>query len=93
MRIAQIMTGLFLHNFSEFSADLKKTTNNEYFIRAPEYFFFWTGGGGVSQPVNTRTDHATSVEEFSRIQHATGRREDLLTAMKRRKLKWHGHVS
>ena len=38
-------------------------------------------------------DHVTNVDVRNRIQHAIRRIEDLLTTLKRRKLKWYGHVS
>ena len=39
------------------------------------------------------TDHVTNEEVRAKIQQAIGPREDLLTMVKRRKLKWYGHVS
>ena len=39
------------------------------------------------------TEHITNVEVRSRIERAIGPYEDLLTTVKRRKLKWYGHVS
>ena len=38
-------------------------------------------------------DHVTNEEVRAYIQQAIGPHEDLLTIVKRRKLKWHGHVS
>ena len=38
-------------------------------------------------------DHVTNEEVRAKIQQATGPHEDLLTIVKRRKLKWYGHVS
>ena len=38
-------------------------------------------------------DHVTNEEVLAKIQQATGPHEDLLTIVKRRKLKWYGHVS
>ena len=38
-------------------------------------------------------DHITNEEVRSRIRQAIGPHEDLLTTVKRRKLKWYGHVS
>ena len=38
-------------------------------------------------------DHATNKEVHNRIKQAIGPYEDLLTTVKRRKLKWYGHVS
>ena len=38
-------------------------------------------------------DHVTNEEVCARIQQAIGPHEDLLTIVKRRKLKWYGHVS
>ena len=38
------------------------------------------------------TDHVANVEVRSMIQHAIGRHEDPLTTVKRRTLKWYGHV-
>ena len=38
-------------------------------------------------------DHATNEEVCAKIQHAIGSHEDLQTIVKRRKLKWYGHVS
>ena len=38
-------------------------------------------------------DHVTNKEVHNRIKQAIGPYEDLLTAVKRRKLKWYGHVS
>ena len=38
-------------------------------------------------------DHATNREARAKIQQAVGPHEDLLTIIKRRKLKWYGHVS
>ena len=38
-------------------------------------------------------DHVTSEEACAKIQQAIGPHEDLLTIVKRRKLKWYGHVS
>ena len=39
------------------------------------------------------TEHITNVEVRNRIERAIGPYEDLLTTVKRRKLKWYGHVS
>ena len=38
-------------------------------------------------------DHVTNEEVRARIQQAVGPHKDLLTAVKRRKLQWYGHVS
>ena len=38
-------------------------------------------------------DHVTNEEFRAKIQQAIGPHEDLLTIVKRRKLKWYGHVS
>ena len=38
-------------------------------------------------------DHVTDEEVCAKIQQAIGPHEDLLTMVKRRKLKWYGHVS
>ena len=38
-------------------------------------------------------DHVTNEEVRAKIQQAIGPHEDLLTTVKRRKLKWYGHVS
>ena len=38
-------------------------------------------------------DHITNEEVRRRIQQITGRYEDLLTTVKKRKLKWYGHVT
>ena len=38
-------------------------------------------------------DHVTNKEVCAKIQQAIGPHEDLLTIVKRRKLKWYGHVS
>ena len=38
-------------------------------------------------------DYATNEEARAKIQQAIGSHEDLLTTVKRRKLKWYGHVS
>ena len=38
-------------------------------------------------------DHVTHEEVRAKIQQATGPHEDLLTIVKRRKLRWYGHVS
>ena len=38
-------------------------------------------------------DHVTNEEVRAKIQQAIGPLEDLLTIVKRRKLKWYGHVS
>ena len=38
-------------------------------------------------------DHVTNEEVCAKIQQAIGPHEDLLTIVKRRKLKWYGHVS
>ena len=38
-------------------------------------------------------DHVTSEEVRAKIQQAIGPHEDLLTIVKRRKLRWYGHVS
>ena len=37
--------------------------------------------------------HVTNEEVCAKIQQAIGLHEDLLSIIKRRKLKWHGHVS
>ena len=37
--------------------------------------------------------HVTNEEDCAKIQQAIGPHEDLLTIVKRRKLKWYGHVS
>ena len=38
-------------------------------------------------------DHVTKKEVRAKIQQAIGPYEDLLTIVKRRKLKWYGHVT
>ena len=38
-------------------------------------------------------DHVTNEEVRAKIQQAIGLHEDLLTIVKRRKLKWYGHIS
>ena len=38
-------------------------------------------------------DHITNKEVRAKIQQAIGPYDDLLTTVKRRKLKWYGHVS
>ena len=38
-------------------------------------------------------DYVTSEEVLAKIQQAIGPHEDLLTIVKKRKLKWYGHVS
>ena len=38
-------------------------------------------------------DHVTNEEVLAKIQQAIGPHEDLLTIVKRRKLRWYGHVS
>ena len=38
-------------------------------------------------------DHVTNEEVCAKIQQAVGPHEDLLTIIKRRKLRWYGHVS
>ena len=38
-------------------------------------------------------DHVTNEEIHAKIQQAIGPHEDLLTIIKRHKLKWYGHVS
>ena len=38
-------------------------------------------------------DHVTNEEVCGKIQQAIGRHQNLLTTVKRRKLKWYGHVS
>ena len=38
-------------------------------------------------------DHVTKEEVRAKIQQAIGPHEDLLTIVKRRKLRWYGHVS
>ena len=38
-------------------------------------------------------DHITNEEVKNKIRQASGPYEDLLTTVKRRKLKWYGHVS
>ena len=38
-------------------------------------------------------DHVTNEEVRAKIQQAIGLHEDLLTIVKRQKLKWYGHVS
>ena len=39
------------------------------------------------------TDHVTNEEVKPRIGNAIGPYEDVLTSVKRRKLKWYGHVT
>ena len=39
------------------------------------------------------TDHVTNEEVKARIGNAIGPYEDVLTSVKRRKLKWYGHVT
>ena len=41
----------------------------------------------------TCTHHVCNVDVRNRIQHAIGRQEDLQTTVKRRKLKWYGHIA
>ena len=43
--------------------------------------------------VITYRDHVTSDEVRNRIKQAIGPFKDLLVSVKRRKLKWYGHVS
>ena len=38
-------------------------------------------------------DHVTNEEVRNRIQNATGVHDDLLTMVKKRKLRWYGHIS
>ena len=38
-------------------------------------------------------DHVTNEEVRNRIQNATGMHDDLLTMVKKRKLRWYGHIS
>ena len=38
-------------------------------------------------------DHVTNEEVRNRIQNATGGHDDLLTMVKKRKLRWYGHIS
>ena len=38
-------------------------------------------------------DHVTNEEVRNRIQNAIGMHDDLLTMVKKRKLKWYGHIS
>ena len=38
-------------------------------------------------------DHITNAEVWNRVTNAVGPHEDLLTTVKRRKLKWYGHVT
>ena len=38
-------------------------------------------------------DHVTNEEVCNRIQNATGVHDDLLTMLKKRKLRWYGHIS
>ena len=38
-------------------------------------------------------DHVTNEEVRNRIQNATGVHHDLLTMVKKRKLRWYGHIS
>ena len=38
-------------------------------------------------------DHVTNEEVRNRIQNATGVHDDLLTKVKKRKLRWYGHIS
>ena len=38
-------------------------------------------------------DYVTNEEVRNRIQNATGMHDDLLTMVKKRKLRWHGHIS
>ena len=41
----------------------------------------------------TYRDHISNEEVRNRIRHAIGPQEDLLTTVKRRKLKWYGHIT
>ena len=43
-------------------------------------------------PISNK-DHVTNEEVRAKIQQAIGPHEDLLTIVKRRKLKWYGHAS
>ena len=43
--------------------------------------------------VLSTTDHITNEEGKARIGNVIGTYEDLLTSVKRRKLKWYGHVT
>ena len=38
-------------------------------------------------------DHVTNEEVRNRIQNATGMHDDLVTMIKKRKLRWYGHIS
>ena len=38
-------------------------------------------------------DHVTNEEVRNRIQNAIGVQDDLLTMVKKRKLRWYGHIS
>ena len=55
-----------------------------------------TGNGDEMLPHTSwylYSDHITNKEVKTRIENAIGPHEDLLTSVKRRKLKWHGHVT
>ena len=43
--------------------------------------------------MSTLTNHVTNEEVRNRIQNAIGVHDDLLTMVKKRKLKWYGHIS
>ena len=46
------------------------------------------------RPLNiSYKDHVTNEEVRNRIQNATGVHDDLLTMVKKRKLRWYGHIS
>ena len=47
----------------------------------------------VSDQMTFYKDHGTSEEVRAKIQQAIGPHDDLLTIVKRRNLKWYGHVS
>ena len=48
--------------------------------------------GGDTARYYTYKDHVTNEEVYAKIQQAIGPQEDLLTTVKRRKLKWNGHA-
>ena len=58
-----------------------------------EGYTHWRRAISVNSSVSRPSNHRTNKEVAARTGNAIGSYEDLLTSVKRRKLKWYGHVT
>ena len=83
----KLMRTLILSTFFYACESWTLTAENERRIQAPEMRCY-------RRPLNiSNKDHVTNEEVRNRIQNAIGEHDDLLTMVKKRKLRWYGHIS